>query len=81
MLNAFNPEKSLWYKIRAEVSLCKKESPYEDVIKKKREEKKRAKTGRKLVVLALFILFFMHSITGDNINASYHVVVAADIVP
>lgn len=55
----------MWYKIRAEVSLCKKESPYKDVIKKKREEKKRAKTAKKLVVLSLFILFFMHSITGE----------------
>jgi hypothetical protein len=36
----------LWYKIRAEVSLCKKVSSYEDVIKKKSEEKKRAKTAK-----------------------------------
>ena len=71
----------MWYKIRAEVSLCKKESPYEDVIKKKREEKKRAKTAKKLVALALFILFFIHSITKGDITVFYHVVVAADIVP
>lgn len=63
MLNTFYPEKSRWYKIRAEVSLCKKESSYEDVIKKKMEEKKKLKPARKLVVLALSILFFMHSIT------------------
>jgi len=65
MLNTFYPEKSLWYKIRAEVSLCKKESSYKDVIKKKREEKKRDRTAKKLVVLSLFILFFMHSITSE----------------
>jgi hypothetical protein len=63
MLNTFYPEKSWWYKIRAEISLCKKESPYEDVIKKKREEKKRVKPAKKLADLTHVILVFMSSIT------------------
>jgi hypothetical protein len=66
MLNTFYPEKSLWYKIRTEVSLCKKESFYEDVIKKKREKEKRVKPARKLVGLPLFILVFMCSITREQ---------------
>ena len=48
MLDALNPEESSWDKIRGEISLRKKKSPFKNIIKKDDRRKEKGQSSQNI---------------------------------